>query len=48
MAAVIFPRRFGGTLSDARVAPGMKWKETPWSPWTRRALRCKGGVFGRV
>lgn len=48
MAAVIFPWRFGGTLSDGRVAPGMKWQETPWSPWTRRVLRCKGGVFGRV
>lgn len=46
VAAVIFPWWFGGTLSDARVAPGMKWKETPGSPRTRRALRCKGAVSG--
>lgn len=46
VAVLIFPRWFGGTLSDARVAPGMKWKETAWSPWTRRALRCEGDVFG--
>lgn len=47
VVAVIFPRWFGGTLSDARVAPGMKWKETPGSLRTGPALRCKAAVFGR-